>query len=207
MVIINGYAELEDLTGWIINENVDNADILENVVTSVSRWIDQYCQRHFYQQTATARVFDACSPYRVKFGAFNDLVSVTTLKTDSNADGTFETTWSASDYQLLPRNTAAAETRPYNSIRSLGTRIFPIPTGYTTRDGLIEITGTWGWPAVPAAVKEACLMQSSRIYKRRYSPDGVAGFNEYGVVRVAGKLDSDVADMLDPYRRSPLLVA
>ncbi len=196
------------MTDWIINENIDNVDVLENVVTSVSRWIDQYCHRHFYQQTAAARVFDTCSQYVVDLGEFNDLTTLTAVKTDTNYDGAFETTWAMGDYQPLPRNnTAAAETRPYDSIRAVGTQLFPLRTNRTIREGLIEITGTWGWPAIPAAVKEACLLQSSRVYKRRYSPEGIAGYSEFGIVRVSGKLDVDVAELLGPYRRSAVLVA
>jgi hypothetical protein len=42
------------------------------------------------------------------------------------------------------------------------------------------------------------IMQAARLYKRRRSPEGVAGFAEFGVVRVS-RVDPDVAELLKPY--------
>lgn len=209
MGTVNGYATLDEIKAWLeTGPGTTNDTMLENVVTSVSRWIDQYCQRHFWQTTAnTIRVFDACDSYELRLGEFNELVTVVSLKTDDNLDGTFETTWSASDYQLLPRNASAApEQRPFREVRAVASRTFP-KRGRIDREGLIEISGTWGWPAVPLAVREACLLQSTRIFKRRYSPEGIAGYSEFGIVRVSGRLDADVETMLNPYRRTAVLVA
>lgn len=63
----------------------------------------------------------------------------------------------------------------------------------------MRISGVWGWPAVPDAVKAACRIQVSRVFKRADSPLGVAGFGEFGVVRVS-RLDPDVESLLAPYR-------
>lgn len=208
--IVNGYATLDEFKARLEKAPATTDDsMLENVVTSVSRWIDQYCQRHFWQTAAnTVRVFDTCDSYDLRLGAYNELASASiTLRTDENVDGVFETTWAGSDFQLLPRNVSAApEQRPYREIRAVGSRTFP-KRSRTDREGLIEITGTWGWPAVPLAVREACLLQATRIWKRRYSPEGIAGYSEFGIVRVSGKLDTNVAEMLDPYRRTAVLVA
>ena len=78
---------------------------------------------------------------------------------------------------------------------------WPIPGGTagTRRQQLTKITGTWGWPAVPAMVKQACRIQVARIMKRQESPLGVAGFGEFGVVRVS-RLDPDIDAMLQPYK-------
>jgi hypothetical protein len=64
----------------------------------------------------------------------------------------------------------------------------------------VTVTGVFGWPAVPAAVKQACRLQVARVFKRADSPLGVAGFGEFGVVRVT-QLDPDVKALLEPYRR------
>lgn len=54
-----------------------------------------------------------------------------------------------------------------------------------------------GWVPVPwpSHVETAVLIQTSRLYKRRNSPEGVAGFGEFGVVRVSS-LDPDVETLL-----------
>lgn len=47
-------------------------------------------------------------------------------------------------------------------------------------------------------VHTAALMQAARFYKRRGSPEGVAGFAELGAVRVSS-FDGDIEGLLSPY--------
>lgn len=210
MGITNGYCTRVELKDWIGIE-VDQFDLkLDNVITSVSRWQDQYCQRHFWQTAAnTPRVFESPGCRRLlRLGPFNDLATLVSLKTDENDDGTFETTWDPTDYETLPLNAAAApEARPITKIRATGLgRWFPTPL-CAGRLARVQVTGTWGWPAVPEDVKQACLIQAHRIFNRPNSPAGMIGFADFGVVRMQGRLDPDVAAMLDPYRLNAVLVA
>ena len=46
---------------------------------------------------------------------------------------------------------------------------------------------------VPHAIRLAILMQTARWFRRRLSPEGVAGFGEFGAVRVS-QLDPDIMD-------------
>lgn len=58
-----------------------------------------------------------------------------------------------------------------------------------------ERTMTCRWDH--ADVQEAILLQASRLYKRRQSPEGVAGFGGEGmVVRILG-MDPDIRQLLD----------
>lgn len=175
---------------------------------AASRAVESHCDRIFYRTASAARTFESCGLYELELGPFNDLVSVTSLKTDASGDGTFETTWDAADYQLLPVNPAAApETRPYTKIKAIGSKTFPWT--YTTyrlsRNDRIQITGVWGWPAVPYAVKQATLIVASELFKLREAPFGVAGFGEFGVVRV--RENPMVNKLLMPYKLTPVLVA
>lgn len=203
MTITNGYATLAEFKAWISETETVIDSILEERVEAASRWIDGRCKRtdgrrHFYQVTE-ARVFDAAAP---NYLCVDDLVSVTTFKTDDNLDGVFETTWAATDYQLLPLN-SAADSRPYTEIAAIG-RAFPWATGAYQRSGRIQITGVWGWPAVPDGVHTACLIQASRGLKRRHSPEGVARVGEFGM-RVSSRDDPDVESYLREFM--PILVA
>lgn len=174
----------------------DDAKI-DRALTAASRAIDHFCDRHFWQATATARRFDTCDQWTLDI---DDLVSVTSVKTDDNRDGVYETTWAVSDYQLLPLNPAAEpEPQPFDQIKAVAGRTFPQPSGYNSRLGLIEITGTWGWPAIPVAVNQACLMVANRIVKRSGSPEGVAGFDEFGVIRISSRDDPDAVRLLNDY--------
>lgn len=180
---------------------------LDNVITAVSRWIDSFTQRHFFQDGAigseVARVFDACNAHQLRLGdavvevdgvpLLSEMLTVSELATDDNADGTFETVWAASDFQLLPLNTS-----PSREIRALD-RDFPrpLPLG---RAGLVRVTGIWGWPAIPPTVREACLIQSARIFKRKDAIEGIAGFDQFGApFRMGARLDPDVQKNLNAW--------
>lgn len=54
---------------------------------------------------------------------------------------------------------------------------------------------------IPAGVTQACLLQASRFFARRYSPFGIAGSPENGSeLRLLSRVDPDVAVVLAPYR-------
>jgi hypothetical protein len=145
---------------------------------AASRYVEGVCERTFYRTaSASARTFAPSGLYRMKLGPYNDLVSLTTLKTDSGGDGVFETTWTASDYQLYPLNpTAYPEPRPYTEIRAVGSQTFPWLTGFG-RDDMVEATGVWGWPAVPRGVRTAATMVAEEIMKD--APFGLVSFGEF----------------------------
>jgi len=84
------------------------------------------------------------------------------------------------------------------------TALRPIEDGYwPTWEGraTVRVEATYGWPAVPAPVKTATILQAARLWTRYDSPLGVAGFGEMGAMRVSFKADPDVSMLLQPYRR------
>ena len=66
---------------------------------------------------------------------------------------------------------------------------------------LVKVTTVFGWPAVPKAIEQATILQAARHFKRYDSPLGVAGFGDFGVVRVSRFLDADVQMLVEPYQR------
>lgn len=50
----------------------------------------------------------------------------------------------------------------------------------------------------PDEVRLAVIITAARLYKRRMTPEGVAGFGDLGVVRVSA-IDMDVEQMIDPF--------
>lgn len=48
-------------------------------------------------------------------------------------------------------------------------------------------------------LREATLMLTSRLFRRRLSPEGVAGFGEFGAVRVTS-VDADIERLITPSR-------
>ena len=195
---MSDYLTPEEARRWTgLSDTADQTGDLEETITAVSAMIDAYCQRNFGQSESGARQFAASNTTLLRLGPFNDLVSVSAVKTDTTGDGSFDTT--ITDYVLEPHNTAGPETRPYTALRRVDGS-WPVATVANARQALIEVTGVWGWPSVPAAVKGACRIQVARVFKRTDSPLGVAGFGEFGAIRISSRLDPDVQQMLDPYR-------
>ena len=194
MAITNGYATLAQLKSALkIIDSLDD-DNLERAIASASRLIDGYAGRYFYSTTAT-RIF---IPDNLNLCQTDDLVSITTLKTSTNLDGTFDLTWTAPDYQAEPVNAVVDGTvTPITRIRAVDDVAFPVGRGIAS----VQITGVFGWAAIPDPVNYACIIQASRLWKRLDSPLGVAGFGDMGVVRVSTALDADVRQLVDPYRK------
>lgn len=190
MAITNGYTTLANVKAALrITDSVDDA-LLEQAVEGSSRRIDGYCGRFFYQRSATVNLF-AYDPWNQPV---SDLVSITTLKTDGAGDGTFSTTWSAGDYYLEPTDTAL-QNRPYTRIVAKAGKTFPLQE--FPRQPLVQVNGTWGWPAVPDDVEQACLLLSIRSFSRLNAALGVVGFADMAIQVRA--VDPDVRDLLAPY--------
>jgi hypothetical protein len=205
MAITNGYCSLADVKAAArITDDIDDT-LLELSIESASREIDSYTERVFYQTgsegTPVARVYVPQDLYVVET---DDIISVTTLKTDSNGDGTFDTTFDVSDFQLEPLNGLAGgiET-PFTRIRAVGTYLWPTyePRNVDANQASVQVTGVFGFATVPTAVRQACILSALRQYKRYESPTGVLGFSDLGAVRVGTKLDPDVERMIQPYRK------
>jgi hypothetical protein len=186
--------------------------LVDSALDSVSRSIDRHCDRIFYITGSTTATFVATNPYCLTPADtdvwLGDIVTITSLKTDASGDGVFETTWAATDYQLWPVNAASRpEVEPYTEIRAVGTQTFPVPYAYSQqRINRVQIVGTFGWPVqTPPAVKEACLILAAESFKLKDAPFGVAGFGEFGAVRVRD--NPLAAKKLGPYQRYPVLVA
>jgi hypothetical protein len=171
---------------------------------AAARSVEQICERVFYRSQSEARTFVPCDKYVLDLPEFNDLVSVTAVATDTTGDGTFETSWASSDYQLLPHNTSGPEAKPYTKVKAVGSYSFPIPTTTLARDDRVQITGVWGWSKVPYSVREASLILAADYFKLKDAPFGVAGLGEFGTIRV--RENPRVMSLLGPYKRNLFLV-
>jgi hypothetical protein len=196
LAITNGYASLQEVKNALrIIDAVDDT-LLEMAIESASRLIDGHTGRHFYSNGTAIRYFVAQDDFVVEVDDLRTTAVV--IKSSGSADGVFDTTWDEDDYQLEPLNGILdGISWPYTRIRAIGDYLWPISGG----EALIQVTGVWGWPSVPIAVKQACVIQSSRIFKRLDSPLGVAGFGDMGAMRVSRDLDPDVAQLVMPYKR------
>jgi hypothetical protein len=203
MTITNGYATKNQVKAALRIGTADTLDddLIDNCVGAASRLIDGYCNRRFWQTgTAEARIFQAEDSF---YCSIDDIAGTAlTLKSSTQADGTFDLTWSRSDYQLEPLNgNLDGLTWSYDKIRAVGDYLFPTVNANYGEQALVQVTAIFGWPAVPEPVTQATIIQASRIFKRYDSPLGVAGFGDLGAIRVSRYLDPDMAQLVEPYRR------
>jgi hypothetical protein len=203
MPITNGYATRNQVKAALRIGTADTLDddLIDNCVGAASRLIDGYCNRRFWQTgTAEARIFQAEDSF---YCSIDDIAGTAlTLKSSTQADGTFDLTWSRSDYQLEPLNgNLDGLTWSYDKIRAVGDYLFPTVNANYGEQALVQVTAVFGWPAVPEPITQATIIQASRIFKRYDSPLGVAGFGDLGAIRVSRFLDPDMAQLVEPYRR------
>lgn len=190
MAITDGYCTLAELKAVLRITDVTSDALLENEIETASRRVDSHCGRFFFQVAATAIDFYPDTMYRATLPA--DLATITSLKTDSAGDGTFATTWAASDYQLQPTD-RALQGRPARSIQALARTFSWNANGAAS----IRVTGTWGWSSVPDDVRGATILLANRGFARHQAALGVVGSDET-IIQVRAS-DPDVYDDLRAY--------
>ncbi len=106
--------------------------LLLKMAESAAKMVDNYTGRHFNVETATKYYQGANRVWT------DDLLTVSTIKLDEDANASFEATLTSSDYVLYPLNTypktymEVADTSDYGSF------------AYGVKKG-VEIVGTWGY--------------------------------------------------------------
>ncbi|MEU7904113.1 hypothetical protein [Actinoplanes sp. NPDC049118] len=196
MAVINGYATVAELREHFGDANNQLTTVLlERAINATSRAIDKHTGRRFWQDaTAQSKVFRVDDAYEADV----DDISTTDgliVATDSTGDGTFATTWAASDYQLEPLNADTEEVaHAWWRIVAVDRYTFPVHARRTT----LRVTAQFGWSAIPDDVNEACLIRAAALFKRKEAIFGVAGFNGFGEVRI-GRNDHDVVSLLHPF--------
>jgi hypothetical protein len=185
----------------------DYDDDLDDVLDSATREINNYCSRQFNRDDVITSTSTQTRVYAVRYPWLAEIDDIHTLadleiETDTSGDGTYETTWEAADYQLEPLNGIRDGNTgwPYFKIRAIGSKTFPV----LGHQASLRVTGHFGWSAVPKDVKQACLMLSAETFKMREAPFGVAGWSEFGAIRVRDI--PKVAKLLYPYERSRVKV-
>jgi hypothetical protein len=191
------YATLAEFKAAVgITDSTDDG-ALQSVLDATDTLIDLYCDRKTGFGTATETRYYTAEDY--EYVLTDDLVSVTTLQTDDDANGTYETTWTAgTDYVLAPRN-AALDGFPYTEIDTSVTwpRNFPKDVYLG-----VKVVGVFGFPAVPAAVKQAEIIQAGAVWNSRTAPFGVIGSADLGgILRMSRALHPEAALILEPYRK------
>jgi hypothetical protein len=193
MAITNGYATLAEVKASLrITDTIDDS-LLETAIESASRMIDGYTARTFSNAGTAIRNFAATDDLNL---IIDDAISVIEVASTDEV-GDVYTVWKPTDFQLEPLNSRSDGLyMPYTGIRAVNDYAWPV----VDQQALVRITAVWGWPSIPTAIKQATIIQSSRLYKRLDSPLGVAGFGDMGAIRVGRYLDPDVEQLAMPFK-------
>lgn len=196
MAVVHGYCTTDQLREHLGDTGVKiDIDLLERAVTSASRAVDSFTGRRFWQDaTVKTRYF---RPESSKLAMVDDISTTTGLVicTDSGTNYTWSDTWATTDYDLEPDNADQDESSyAWWRIRAIGNFAFPIWNNRRT----LRVASKFGWSAVPADVEYASLLKATSLFRRKDAPFGVAGFGDFGPVRINRK-DSDVIDLLNPF--------
>jgi len=200
------------LVSAAVNANDPNSPLLQLVCSSASRLVDSFCGRQFGPGVGgTVREYQ---PTNENLVVIHDASAITAIKSDDKFDHTFSTTWTLNtDYVLDPVNQIGPNGQsgwPYQSIVGIGNRWFPIAgitTGVSTRwwpitrypKNTVQVTGTFGWAAVPDDVSLATLFLAAEMFKAaKEAPFGTAGLGDFGPVTIKG--NRRVNDLLAPYQ-------
>lgn len=181
-------AELAD-----VKDAIDET-LITKAVTAASRAVEDWCGGRSFglDDVATPRLFRPCD---TDVADIDDIGSPSDLVVET-WDGSSWTTWAADDYQLEPLNAASRATAyAWHQVVALSGGW---PVG--GRRPTLRVTARWGWSAVPAQVTEATILRAVALFKRRDAPFGIAGFGDFGALRIT-RQDSDVVSLLAPFRR------
>lgn len=202
MALGDPYATVPELKVRLSNlEDVATYDdLLEGALDSVSREIESHCGRQFNKtDTATAREYGPDEIFALREGStvtqwarVDDFHDVTGLVIESGGS-----TWTAADYVLHPRNGVVGGQPgwPYCEVYAAGSLSF---------GSSVSVTAKWGWAAVPAPVKQACLIMAAETFQIKDAPFGVAGMDQFGAIRVRD--NRMAAAKLSRYCRDPIRV-
>jgi hypothetical protein len=192
-------AELKARIGMDPDDTSDDDQFLL-ACQSAARGIDQYTGRYFWQGTDT-RVYNTMD---IEVCEVDDLVSVTSLVTDSTGLSVYDQTWAVTDYRLEPANAPGfnPEPKPYTRIRALagggGRYWFPWIYPLSNPDR-VQLTGVYGWPAIPYLVKQTAIQAAIDVYKLKDTSFGVMGSSELGLMQIT--TNPQMRDMLWSYVR------
>jgi len=192
------YVTLNDLKAALrITDEIDDA-LLTTAINSATAFVNTHCQRTF-DAAGTA----ITTKFYVPTGRYdelqiNDAVAITEVAIDEDLDKSYATVLRPIDFEPHPINsTTGGIEYPYTSIKPQEDGYWPMWNDRPT----VRVKGRFGWGAVPDPVREATLLQASRLFTRLESPLGVAGFGDVGVMRVSFRGDPDVLMLLAPFRK------
>lgn len=198
-----------------INKLSTASDIdLTSILSAAERTINGFCNRpdgFVSLTTATARLYAGTGR---AYMSIDECTSITLVEVKESATDSSYVSWAAGDwipfsgdykdpnFNRLPYTMLMIDPTGdqvvFTGGRYTGQRGFPPETDRSRGVPSVRVTAKWGYSvAVPADIKEACIMQASRWYKRLESAmaDTLAS-GELGTLLYRQSLDPDIKMIL-----------
>ncbi|HEY9367927.1 hypothetical protein [Streptomyces sp.] len=189
------YCTIEQLRAELADsKDALDETLLDRAVAAASRAVEDWCGGRTFglSDVATPRLFRPCD---TEVADIDDVGAADGLVVETWGGASWAT-WVADDYQLEPLNAASrGPAFAWDQVVALSGRW---PVG--GRRPTLRVTARWGWSAVPAQVEKATILRAIGLFKRKEAVWGVAGFGDFGAVRIT-RADPDVVDLLSPFRR------
>jgi hypothetical protein len=187
MAIGDPYVSRADFKAVLDITSTDEDDWIDVCIAAASKAIERRSGWPTFWKTSTVvtRTLDVTGrvvPVRSSGWSYNKI-----LLRDGIASAAGFLVSGFSSPVLMPED-AISDGTPADAIR------LPAGAGFGS-DGTIRVTAVFGWPEVPADITWAAQMQANRLYRRKGSPEGIAGSAEWGLTRIPA-LDPDVLAIL-----------
>ena len=145
--------------------------LMSEALDTAEAMLDNACGRRF--QIASGSSARLYIPDGTTLLAIDDCTSVTSVVEN-------DAVIPAISYQLEPLNnlSQAGATVPYDTIRRLSDLPWYTDSGRAT----VSVTATWGWAAIPAPIKQACMILGKDIASNRDVRFGLVAVSEAGGV-------------------------
>lgn len=199
---MSAYADLLLLKSWLNAGNgsevpfsSDDDALLQQALDTASAFIDQFTGRSFRAEVGAIKFFYATTADCLELTP--DATAITEIKVDSNGDLTFPTTLSSAQYIKLPLQ-SMPDAGIYSRLRIASNSSRGFAPGYQ-----VQITGDWGYTVggvAPMAIRQACLIQASRLWNRRGAPFGIVQSTDLGTFARLSAADPDVLALITPYK-------
>lgn len=199
------YVDKDDLKAYLGLSGTAQDTNIDNAINGASRQIDKFCDRRFWQDdTVQVKYYNPTNDFYLTV----DDISTTTgliVQLDTTDDGTYDTTLTLdTDYILKPINPQIHKISnttyyyPQNELQIIATRSSERFDPLIIKN--VKITAKFGWSKVPEAISQACLIQATRLFKRKDTPFNVMGNEQTGTIQLFNKFDVDARELIKPYK-------
>ena len=204
------YADKNDLKTMIGLSGTSQDTNMDNALYATSRQIDKLCGRVFYEtESAIVKYFTPNNHFILEVPDISKTTSLE-IKLDTNDNGTYDTTLvENTDFYLLPLNprqidkvSSTLHYEPYTEIRILDQKSSERFDPTIVKN--VKITAFWGFSSVPREIKQATLLQASRLWKRKDSPFSTYGTIDTGEQELFQKFDPDAKQLIKGFIKRKL---